>query len=123
MKKILIVDDQIEVRELVEVTLRIGDYKILQAENGPKALEVVSTEKPDLILLDVMMPVGDLDGFEVCEKVKQNPDTKDIIIIMLTAKGQEVDKQKGKEVGADGYFTKPFSPLALMNRVEELLGE
>ncbi|MCH8326121.1 MAG: response regulator [Bacteroidetes bacterium] len=122
MKKILIVDDQDEVRELVEVTLRIGDFKILQAENGPKALEIARAEKPELILLDVMMPGGSIDGFEVCEQLKKDPETEGIIIIMLTAKGQDIDKQRGREVGADDYFTKPFSPLELMDKVEEVLG-
>lgn len=123
MKKILIVDDQVEVRELVEVTLRIGDFKILQAENGPKALEIARVEKPELILLDVMMPEGGLDGFEVCEQLKKDPETAGLTIIMLTAKGQDVDKERGKQVGADYYFTKPFSPLELMNKVEEVLGK
>lgn len=123
MKKILIVDDQIEVRELVEVTLRIGDYKILQAENGPQALEIARAEKPEMMLLDVQMPQGGMDGFEVCETLKKDPQTSGITIVMLTSMGQEVDKARGKEVGADDYFTKPFSPLALMNKVDEVLGD
>lgn len=123
MKKILIVDDKPDVRELVEVTLDIGDYQLSQAENGSQALEIARSEKPDLILLDVMMPGSDLDGFQVCEQLKNDPNTKDIIIIMLTAMGQLVDKQRGNEVGCNGYFTKPFSPLALLNKVEEVLGE
>ena len=121
MKKILIVDDQREVRELVEVTLNIGDYDINQAENGEIALELARRELPDLILLDVHMP-GELDGFEVCETLKKDPETSGITIIMLTAMGQEVDKESGGEAGCDGYFTKPFSPLELMNKVEEILG-
>ena len=122
MKKILIVDDQPEVRELVEVTLRIGGFKILQAANGPKALKIARAEKPELILLDVMMPEGGMDGFEVCEQLKKDPETVGITIIMLTARGQEVDKKRGNQVGADDYFTKPFSPLTLINKVEEVLG-
>lgn len=123
MKKILIVDDQFEVRELVEVTLRIGDYEIFHAENGPIALEIARSEKPELILLDVMMPEGGLDGFEVCEQLKNDPKTKGITIIMLTAKGQDVDKERGREVGADDYFTKPFSPIELMTKVDDLLSD
>lgn len=122
MKKILIVDDQVEVRELIEVTLRIGDFEIFQAENGPKALEIARAEKPELILLDVMMPLGGMDGFEVCEQLKKDPVTADMTIILLTAKGQDVDIQRGREVGCNGYFVKPFSPLELMNKVEEVLG-
>ena len=123
MKKILIVDDQFEVRELIEVTLRIGEFEIFQAENGPQAIEIARAEKPDLMLLDVMMPESGLDGFEVCEHLKRNPETMGITIIMLTAKGQDVDKERGKEVGADDYFTKPFSPIELMTKVDNLLSE
>jgi len=121
MKKILIVDDQPEVRELVDVTLRIGDYIIWQAASGDQALTVARAEHPDLILLDVMMPTSSIDGFEVCRQLKSDPLTQDINIVMLTARGQEADVEMGKTVGADDYFTKPFSPLQLMNKVEELL--
>lgn len=121
MKTILIVDDKAEVRELVEVTLRGGDYRILQAENGDQALEIARAEQPELILLDVMMP-GGIDGFEVCDRLKSDPATEGITIIMLTAKGQQVDKERGSQVKADGYYTKPFSPLELLKRVEEILG-
>lgn len=69
-----------------------------------------------------MMPIGGLDGFEVCETLKKDPATSDIIIVMLTAKGQDFDKEKGRQVGANDYFVKPFSPLELMNKVEEVLG-
>ena len=121
MKKILIVDDQVEVRDLVEVTLRIGDYQILQAKNGTEALHMARAEKPDLILMDIMMP-GDMDGLEVTRILKNDPETKQCTIIMLTAKGQETDRKKGFEAGADGYFAKPFSPLELMTKVEDTIG-
>jgi CheY-like chemotaxis protein len=122
MKKILIVDDQPEIRELVAVTLRIGDYMIWQAVSGDAALVLARAEHPDLILLDVMMPNSSMDGFEVCRQLKSDPMTRDISIVMLTARGQETDIELGKLVGADDYFTKPFSPLQLMQKVEELLG-
>ncbi len=122
MKKILIVDDQPEVRELIEVTLRIGDYEILQAGTGPEALDIARSMQPDLILLDVMMPEGGLDGFEVCEALKNDPQTGNINIVMLTAKNQDTDKERGKQAGADDYFVKPFSPLELMRKVEDVLG-
>ena len=122
MKTILIVDDQPEVRELVEVTLRIGDYKILQASSGDEALALARTEQPDLMLLDVMMPNSTVDGFEVCRQLKSDPHTSTIDIVMVTARGQESDYEIGKQAGADDYVTKPFSPLQLMNKVEELLG-
>jgi len=121
VKKILIVDDQPEVRELVEVTLRIGDYKILQASSGDEALRIARAERPDLMLLDVMMPNSSVDGFEVCRLLKSDPATRNINIVMVTARGQETDKEIGWKAGADDYFTKPFSPLQLMGKVEELL--
>jgi two-component system phosphate regulon response regulator PhoB len=123
MKKILIVDDQPTVRELVSVTLEIGPYQILTAENGDQALDIARREKPDLMLLDVQMPGGKLDGLEVCRALKHSADTSAIYIIMLTAKGQDWDKQAGTDAGANDYFVKPFSPLELMNKVESVLND
>jgi len=122
MKKILIVDDQLEVRELVEVTLNIGDYRIFKAADGKSALEIARDAKPDLVILDVMMP-GNIDGYEVCRRLKSDPTTASSRIVMLTARGRDADRDQGKEVGADDYFVKPFSPLELLNKVEEILGE
>nr|HID59846.1 response regulator [Desulfobacterales bacterium] len=121
MKKILIVDDQKEVRDLVEVTLRVGDYQVFKAKSGEEALEIVKAEKPDLIIMDIMMP-GGIDGLEATRILKGDPQTKDCRVIMLTAKGQEADKEKGFEAGADEYFVKPFSPLELIKKVEDILG-
>ncbi len=121
MKKILIVDDQVEVRELVEVTLRAEDYRIFQAKSGEEAIEIAKTEKPDLIIMDIMMP-GGMDGLEATRVLKGDPETKDCIIIMLTAKGQQADREAGLEAGASDYFAKPFSPLDLIKKVEEVLG-
>ncbi|RME73420.1 MAG: response regulator, partial [Chloroflexi bacterium] len=100
MKKILIVDDQVEVRELVQVTLEIGDYQILSAENGRQALEIARAEHPDIILMDIMMPGSDVDGLEACRQLKSDPQTADITIVMLSAKGQESDIEAGKNAGA-----------------------
>jgi CheY-like chemotaxis protein len=122
MKKILIVDDQLEVRELVKVTLTSDDYEILQAENGQDAVEITIRERPEVILMDIMMP-GGIDGLEATKIIKSNPDTKDLIIIMLTAKGQKIDYEKGFQTGADDYFIKPFSPLELIKKVEKVLNE
>jgi DNA-binding response OmpR family regulator len=120
MKKILIVDDHLEVRELVEVTLRSGDYQVLQAESGRKAIEIAKAEKPDLIIMDIMMP-GDMDGLGATRALKNDPETNGCPIIMLTAKGQEDDVKQGFQAGADDYFVKPFSPLQLIKKVEEVL--
>ena len=119
MKKILIADDRAEVVELVRVTLEGGDYEIVDASNGKEALKKARLEKQDLVLLDVVMPK--MDGFEVCRQLKKDPQTKEIPIIMLTAKAQEVDKEKGRQVGASYYITKPFSPSALLIKIEEIL--
>ncbi len=121
MKKILIVDDQPEVRELVQVTLEIGDYQILMAENGRQALDVAQAEHPDIILMDIMMP-GSVDGLEACRQLKADPATAGIYIVMLSAKGQESDVENGRMAGADDYFTKPFSPIALIEKVEAVIG-
>lgn len=122
MKKILIVDDQAKIRELVHVTVRIGNYEIFEAATGDEAIRVAYEHQPDLIFLDVMMPDSSLDGFEVCDILKKDDRTKDSHILMLTALDAEEDLNRGYDAGANGYFTKPFSPLELMSKVEEILG-
>jgi DNA-binding response OmpR family regulator len=94
--------------------------ELLLATNGAEALKIIQTQKPDLVFLDVMMPK--MNGFEVCQIVKQNASTQDIHIIMLTAKGQEFDRQKGEEVGANFYMTKPFDPDEIFKKALEILG-
>jgi DNA-binding response OmpR family regulator len=120
VKKILIVDDEEKVRKLVEVTLSVGKLEILHAGSGNEALKIARQTKPDLILLDIMMP-GKLDGFDVCRLLKKDPDTKYIYVIMLTAKGQQADKERGFAMGADDYFVKPFSPMELMDKIDKVL--
>lgn len=121
MKKILIVDDQMEIRELVEITLQANEYRIFKAQSGEKGIEIARAQKPDLIIMDVMMP-GGIDGFETTRILKNDPETKKCCIIMLTAKGQQADIDQGYAAGADDYFKKPFSPLELINKVEDVLG-
>jgi CheY-like chemotaxis protein len=120
MKKILIVDDEFEIRRLVEITLRVEDYQILQAESGEEAIEIVRAEKPDLVIMDIMMP-GGIDGLEATRILKNDPETKECPIIMLTAKGQSYERKEGLAAGADDYFAKPFSPLELIKKVAEIL--
>lgn len=122
MKKILIVDDQQEIREVVYLTLRAEDYLIFQAENGEEALEIARHEKPDLILMDIMLS-GELDGLEATRRLKSDPETSGSPVIMLTSRGTKEDVEKGFAAGADGYFIKPFSPLELIAKIEEVLGE
>lgn len=121
-QKILIVDDEAHIRMLIEQTLEeLEDegVEFFTAENGEMALEVIRAEKPDLIFLDVMMPK--LNGMEVCRRVKQEMGLTDIYIVLLTAKGQESDRQKGLDVGADVYMTKPFDPELLLEKAREVL--
>lgn len=121
MKKILIVDDDAGIRELVDMTLRSDDYQIFQAENGEQAIELAMAEKPDLIIMDIAMP-GKMDGLEATRILNDDPETKNCRIIMLTGRGKEADREKSIEAGADDYFAKPFSPLALIKKVEEVMG-
>ena len=120
MKKILIVDDLVEIRELVNVTLRGDDYQILEVKTGKEAIDITEAENPDLIIMDIMMP-GGMGGLEATRVLKNDPETKDCRIIMLTAKGQKEDIAEGFKAGVDDYFVKPFSPLTLINKVEEFL--
>lgn len=122
-KKILIVDDEAHIRMLIEQTLEdLEDegVELLTASNGEEALETIKSEKPNLVFLDVMMPKK--SGFDVCQAVKGELGMNEVFIILLTAKGQEYDKQKGQEVGADLYMTKPFDPDELLAKAEEVLG-
>lgn len=122
-KKILIVDDEAHLRMLIQQALEdLEDegVELLTAANGEEALETIQTEKPRLVFLDVMMPK--INGFDVCNAVKHTIGLKEVYIILLTAKGQEYDRQKGQEVGADLYLTKPFDPDALLEKAKEVLG-
>lgn len=120
-KKILVVDDEIHIVQIVKFNLeKKGGYIVITGKNGAEGLEKAISEKPDLILSDVMMPK--MTGFEFCEEVKKNASIKHIPFIILTAKGQEGDIKKGNSIGADSYITKPFSPKALIAKVNEILG-
>src|SRR5580765_2891708 len=120
--KILIVDDEAHIRMLIEQTLEDledEDVIIFKAENGEEALEIIQAEKPQLVFLDVMMPK--MNGMEVCRRVKKELKLDSIFIVLLTAKGQELDRQKGLEVGADLYMTKPFDPEVILKKAREVL--
>jgi len=121
-KKILIVDDEAHIRMLIGQTLEeLEDegVEFLTADNGASALELIQSEKPNLVFLDVMMPK--MNGMDVCQKVKKELALNDVYIILLTAKGQELDRQRGQEVGADVYMTKPFDPEVLLSKAREVL--
>jgi two-component system, OmpR family, alkaline phosphatase synthesis response regulator PhoP len=122
-QKLLIVDDEAHIRMLLEQTLEdLEDdgVNFFSAENGEEAFEIIKAEKPQLVFLDVMMPK--MNGMEVCRKVKKELQLDDVFIVLLTAKGQELDRQKGQEVGANLYMTKPFDPEVILEKAKEILG-
>jgi len=118
-REILIVDDEPSIVVPIQFLMEQQGYSVLVAENGEDALDVIYKYKPDLILLDIMLPR--IDGYEVCEIVRLNPEYRGIKIIFLTAKGREVEIAKGLSLGADAYITKPFSNTELVAKVQELL--
>ena len=119
--KILVVDDEIYIVHILDFSLGIEGYEVMTALDGEQALAKVAQDRPDLIVLDIMMPK--LDGYETCKALKQNPATHDIPVILLSAKGRNVDQKIGFEVGADDYITKPFSPRKLVERINAILGQ
>ncbi len=121
-KKVLIVDDEAHIRLLLEQTLdelEEAGVSLLVAEDGGKALRMIREERPQLVVLDVMMPV--MNGFDVCKTVKADGELASTFILMLTAKGQELDRNTGQEVGADMYMTKPFDPDEVLERIAAVL--
>ncbi|MFL6563361.1 MAG: response regulator transcription factor [Burkholderiales bacterium] len=119
MKKILIADDEPNIVTALEFLLEHNGYQVLVARNGGAALKMIEDERPDLVLLDVMMPVK--SGYEVCQRMRERADWRDIKIIMLTAKGRDVEMSKGLSIGADLYITKPFSTQELVAKINALL--
>jgi DNA-binding response OmpR family regulator len=118
--KVLVVDDEAYILNILDFSLDSEGFTVLTAANGEDALRKATDEHPDLVILDVMMPK--IDGFEVCRALKAKKETQTIPVILLTAKDRDADRQKGGEVGADLYMTKPFSPARLIAAVQELLG-
>jgi len=119
--RILVVDDEIYIVHILDFSLGMEGYEVVTALDGEQALEKARAEKPDLIVLDIMMPK--LDGYETCKRLKADATTKDIPVILLSAKGRNVDQKVGFEVGADDYITKPFSPRKLVERINAILGQ
>ncbi|MGH7681618.1 MAG: response regulator [Candidatus Eiseniibacteriota bacterium] len=119
--KILVVDDEIYIVHILDFSLGMEGYEVITALDGEQALEKLKSDRPDLIVLDIMMPK--LDGYEVCKAIKSDPETRQIPVILLSAKGRNVDQKLGFDVGADDYITKPFSPRKLVERINQLLGQ
>ena len=122
--KIVIVDDEVHIRALLEQSLEELEedhgVEILSAENGLEGLEVIKEARPGLVLLDIMMPM--MNGYDVCKSIREDPNLSDVKVILLTAKGQEADRERGVEVGATRYMTKPFDPDELLEIAREMLG-
>jgi CheY-like chemotaxis protein len=120
ISKVLLVEDDADIQKVVQMSLRFrGVKEVVVVENGEECLAVVSREKPDVILLDVMMPK--LDGYQTCRRLKANPDTRSIPVIFLTAKAQHFEVKQGLEAGALGYLIKPFDPMTLHDQIAALL--
>jgi len=117
--RVLLADDDPALRRLIGATLGAEDFDLLQAIDGEEALRIARADHPVLVLLDVNMPR--LDGFEVCRQLKADASTAGIKVVMLTARGADVDRLRAREAGADDYFVKPFSPIQLLNKVYALL--
>ena len=120
MKRVLIVEDQPDIRKLIRMTLEFENFEIHEASDGAFGLSLARATLPDIVLLDVMMP-GELDGLQVCQRLKSESATQHIKVVLLTARGQARDRAAGQQAGADEYLVKPFSPLQLIENINEQL--
>lgn len=118
-KKVLVVDDQPDIRRLVRMTLDIGEFEVYEAATGELAIESAIAVRPQVVLMDIMMP-GSIDGLGACSAIKADPRLEDVSVVMLTARGQQADIEAGSAAGADAYLVKPFSPLQLLDVVNSL---
>jgi phosphate regulon transcriptional regulator PhoB len=116
---ILVVEDESDVADLLRYNLQREGYEVLVAGDGPGGLELATSRRPDVVVLDIMLP--GMSGFEVCQKLRKNPECREMAVLMLTARGETPERVKGLEVGADDYVTKPFSPKELVLRVKAVL--
>ncbi len=121
MPKILIAEDEPDIRELIAFTLRFAGFEVIATANGAEALEAAQKEVPDLIMMDVRMPK--MTGYEACRAMKADPEIQHIPVVFLSAKGQESEIKEGLEAGAEEYFLKPFAPDQLIERVQSLLAK
>jgi hypothetical protein len=119
-KRILIVEDNSDIRRLIKWALEPDNYEVHEASNGDQAMAQIKQLKPDLVLLDVMMP-GQLDGFDVCQRIREDAELSEVHVIMLTARAQAKDRAEGEKSGADDYLVKPFKPMELVDAVKRAL--
>jgi DNA-binding response OmpR family regulator len=120
MDKLLIVDDQSDIRKLLRITLG-RRYAVVEAEDAASAWDIIRHQRPRGVILDIMMP-GEMDGYQLCAKIRADQTLKSTYVALVTARGQDADVQRGKAVGADDYFIKPYSPLELLRTIESRLG-
>ncbi len=118
-KRILVVDDEVYIVHILEFTLTMEGYDVVTAADGDEALRKVEEDRPDLVVLDIMMPR--MDGYEVCRRLREEEETRDLPVILLSAKGRPIDRETGMEVGANDYIVKPFSPRRLLEKIRDLL--
>ncbi len=120
MHKVLIADDEANIRNILDFTLHAEGFTVVGARNGQEAFDLAVSELPDIIILDVMMP--DIDGIEACRRLKQDERTSAVPVILLTARSGREDRERGRDAGADAYVTKPFSPAKVVGVLREMLG-
>ncbi|MBU1356323.1 MAG: response regulator [Candidatus Edwardsbacteria bacterium] len=120
-KKIMVVDDEPYIARVIKFKLEQEGYTVISANDGQSGLQKIKEEKPDMVLLDVMMP--GLSGYEVCQKIREDAELAGIPVVILTAKGQERDREQGLTMGASDYITKPFSPNRLLELVKSMIGD
>ena len=120
MRSILTIEDHAGIRKLIRITLQFEGYQIIEADTGDSGLAAALAQRPDLVLIDVMLP-GRIDGLEVCRQIRQSPAIRHLPIILLTALGSAGDQQRGADAGANAYLVKPFRPLDLIQRIATLL--
>ncbi|MCA9626581.1 MAG: response regulator [Myxococcales bacterium] len=117
--RILVVEDQDSIRKMIEALVRARGYEVVAVPNGAKGIDVATTEPPDIVLLDLMLP-GQYDGFEVCRRLRANPTTKKVPVVIISALDDKESRGKASEAGATAYYTKPFSPIALLKEIDRL---
>lgn len=120
MHKVLIADDEANIRNILDFTLHAEGFTVIGARNGNEAFTLALSEQPDIVILDVMMP--DTDGIEACRRLKSDQRTAGVPVILLTARSSRDDRRRGREAGADAYITKPFSPTRVVATLREILG-
>ena len=117
--RILVVEDQDSIRRMIEALVQARGYQVTAVASGAKAIDVAATEPPDLVLLDLMLP-GQYDGFDVCRRLRSDPSTRKVPVVIISALDDDASREKAAQAGATAYYTKPFSPIALLKEIERL---